>query len=108
MGLIATRTGISHLGLQSVPLKVTGWRMWGDQADTLTDMFSYADDELLRKVLNNPHVLFPLLPRKKEITHLLTYLLIGELADHFRLNTNVLYPCVRNSLCKFTQIHARG
>ena len=44
--------------------------MWGDQADTLTDMSRSADYKLFQEVLNNPgHVLFPLLPRKKELAY---------------------------------------
>ena len=64
----ATQTKIGHL--QSILSKDTRWGMWGNQADEFTDMFSSADDELFRKVLNNPaHVLIPLLPRKKGLTY---------------------------------------
>jgi Reverse transcriptase (RNA-dependent DNA polymerase) len=64
----ATQTEIGHL--QSVLSKAARWGMWGGQTDTLTDMFRSADDKLFQKVLRNPaHVLFPLLPRKKELTY---------------------------------------
>jgi len=42
--------------------------MFDDQAYTINDMFRSADDKLFQKVLSNPaHVLFPRLPRKKEL-----------------------------------------
>jgi len=44
--------------------------MWDDQAYTINDMFRSADDKLFQKVISNPaHVLFPQLPRKKELTY---------------------------------------
>jgi len=42
---------------------------WDDHAYTINDMFRSADDKLFKKVLSIPaHVLFPRLPRKKELT----------------------------------------
>jgi len=51
-------------------LKAARWGMWDDQAYTINDIFRSADDKPFQKVLSNPaHVLFPRLPRKKELTY---------------------------------------
>jgi len=56
-------------------LRPPGERVWGDQTDTLTDIFRSASAviwcrQLFRKFLNNPaHVMFPILPWKKDFAY---------------------------------------
>jgi hypothetical protein len=56
--------------LQSVLVKASRWGVWGERSLLLIDVIDAAESKLFTKVLcNTAHVLYPLVPPKKETGH---------------------------------------